>query len=147
MICPFCSHEKTSVLETRDTSPEATRRRRECQSCGRRFTTYERLELTNVIVEKKSGERESFSRDKLIESISIACQKRPVSKRRIEELVNNVEAEIRDAKDRVVESTVIGEMVMDRLRSLDRVAYIRFASVYKEFEDVSNFEKVLRTLD
>lgn len=146
MICPFCSHDKTRVLETRETAPDVTRRRRECQDCGERFTTYERVELTNVMVEKKSGEREAFDRRKLIESISIACQKRPVTKRRIEEIVNSIEAEIREDNYTTIQSRKIGELVMDRLRDEDRVAYVRFASVYKEFEDVENFENVLQTL-
>jgi transcriptional repressor NrdR len=146
MICPFCSHDKTRVLETRETAPDVTRRRRECQDCGERFTTYERVELTNVMVEKKSGEREAFDRRKLIESISIACQKRPVTKRRIEEVVNSIEAEIREDNYTTIPSRKIGELVMDRLRDEDRVAYVRFASVYKEFEDVENFENVLQTL-
>lgn len=140
MICPFCSNEKTRVLETRETAPDVTRRRRECRGCGERFTTYERVELTNVMVEKKSGDREAFDRSKLIESISIACQKRPVTQRRIEEIVSSVEAEIRDENLSVIPSRHIGELVMDRLRDEDRVAYIRFASVYKEFEDVEHFE-------
>ena len=146
MICPFCSHDKTRVLETRETAPDVTRRRRECQDCGERFTTYERVELTNVMVEKKSGEREAFDRRKLIESISIACQKRPVTKRRIEEIVNSIEAEIREDNYTTIPSRKIGELVMDHLRDEDRVAYVRFASVYKEFEDVENFENVLQTL-
>lgn len=146
MICPFCSHDKTRVLETRETAPDVTRRRRECQDCGERFTTYERVELTNVMVEKKSGEREAFDRRKLIESMSIACQKRPVTKRRIEEIVNGIEAEIREDNYTTIPSRKIGELVMDRLRDEDRVAYVRFASVYKEFEDVENFENVLQTL-
>lgn len=146
MICPFCSHDKTRVLETRETAPDVTRRRRECQDCGERFTTYERVELTNVMVEKKSGEREAFDRRKLIESISIACQKRPVTQRRIEEIVNSIEAEIREDNYTTIPSRKIGELVMDHLRDEDRVAYVRFASVYKEFEDVENFENVLQTL-
>lgn len=146
MICPFCSHETTRVLETRDTAPDVTRRRRECKGCGERFTTYERVELTNVMVEKKSGEREAFNRDKLINSISIACQKRPVTQRRIEEIVNSIENEIRSENLSVIPSRRIGELVMERLREEDRVAYVRFASVYKEFEDVENFENVLKTL-
>lgn len=146
MICPFCSHETTRVLETRETAPDVTRRRRECKNCEERFTTYERVELTNVMVEKKSGEREAFSREKLIESISIACQKRPVTDRRVEEIVNNIEAKVREENRKVIPSRHIGELVMDQLRNEDRVAYVRFASVYKEFEDVENFENVLDTL-
>ena len=146
VICPFCSHDKTRVLETRDTAPDVTRRRRECKGCGERFTTYERVELTNVMVEKKSGDREAFNRDKVIESISIACQKRPVTERRIEEVVNSIENEIRSENLSVISSQRIGELVMERLRDEDRVAYVRFASVYKEFEDVENFENVLQTL-
>lgn len=146
MICPFCSHEKTRVLETRETAPDVTRRRRECRDCSERFTTYERVELTNVMVEKKSGEREAFDRAKLIDSISIACQKRPVTQRRIEEIVNRVEAEIRQENRSTIPSQEIGRLVMSRLKDEDRVAYVRFASVYKEFEDVENFENVLNTL-
>lgn len=146
MICPFCSHEKTRVLETRETAPDVTRRRRECRDCSERFTTYERVELTNVMVEKKSGEREAFDRAKLIDSISIACQKRPVTQRRIEEIVNRVEAEIRQENRSTIPSHEIGRLVMSRLKDEDRVAYVRFASVYKEFEDVENFENVLNTL-
>lgn len=146
MICPFCSNDGTRVLETRDTAPDVTRRRRECKDCGERFTTYERVELTNVMVEKKSGDREAFNRGKLIDSISVACQKRPVTQRRIEEIVNSVEAELRSENRSVVPSRHIGDLVMERLRDEDRVAYVRFASVYREFEDVDGFEDVLQNL-
>ena len=146
MICPFCSHPHTRVLENRDTSKEVNRRRRECTRCEKRFTTYEKIELTNTIVVKKSGARESYDHDKLIESLQVACRKRPISERRIEEIANDIEAEMRSLGRQELQSREIGQLVMKRLKKEDRVAYVRYASVYKEFEDVDSFKEVLETL-
>lgn len=146
MICPFCSHPHTRVLETRDTSPEKTRRRRECSNCKKRFTTYEQIELTNTIVVKKSGVKESYDHNKLVKSLRVACRKRPISERRIEEIANDIEAELRSMNAKEIPSRDVGKLVMKRLKQEDRVAYVRYASVYKEFEDVSNFKQVLDSL-
>ena len=145
MKCPYCSSPSTKVLDKRDSEDlTVTRRRRRCSSCGGRFTTYERSELVSLLVVKKDGRREEFSRTKLRAGISTACAKRPVSASVIEQLVNEVEAELRKREGAEVDHALIGEMVMDRLRQLDHVAYIRFASVYRAFADLSSFEEEIR---
>ena len=147
MKCPFCRHPKTRVVDKRNLEElDTIRRRRECLSCGRRFSTYERIELTRVSVIKKDGRRESFARDKLLAGLLKACEKRPIPREEVEKLVSTIEAELYNFGNREVPAQVIGELVMDRLRALDKVAYIRFASVYREFTDLKSFEKELRTL-
>ncbi len=147
MRCPYCLHPETKVLDSRDSSDlDATRRRRECLKCKKRFTTYERVEMVDLIVIKKDGRRENFDRHKLLNGVMKACEKRPVSHERIEELVDDVERELRKREETEVSSMTIGEMVMSRLKRLDQVAYIRFASVYRSFTDVESFEKELRRL-
>ena len=147
MKCPFCRHPKTRVVDKRNLEElDTIRRRRECLSCGRRFSTYERIELTRVSVIKKDGRRESFARDKLLAGLLKACEKRPIPRGEVEKLVSAIEAELYNYGNREVPAQVIGELVMDRLRALDKVAYIRFASVYREFTDLKSFEKELRTL-
>ncbi len=139
MKCPFCLDGETHVVDSRE-SEDATRRRRECDKCSKRFTTYERLEMEQMIV-KKDGRREAFNREKLKNGIMRACQKRPVSVEDINKLVDEIEREIKTSGESEVQSTSIGEKVMEKLKALDKIAYIRFASVYHEFEDVKQFEK------
>jgi len=140
--CPYCNHEETKVVDSRQDG-NVVRRRRECEKCGKRFTTYERVEELPLFVKKKDGRREPFNRDKLRRSIIIACNKRPVSSEQIERLVDNIESKIRFDEDNEISTNKIGRMVMNRLKRLDPVAYIRFASVYYEFDDVDAFEKAL----
>jgi transcriptional repressor NrdR len=145
MKCPYCSSPSTRVLDKRDSEDlTVTRRRRRCAACGGRFTTYERAELVSLIVVKKDGRREEFSRAKLRGGITKACAKRPVSVAAIELLVNEVEAGLRKREGAEVDHAILGEMVMDKLRELDNVAYIRFASVYRAFGDLSSFEEEIR---
>jgi len=147
MKCPFCRHPKTRVVDKRNLSETSTiRRRRECLACGKRFSTYERIELGGFSVIKKDGRREAFDRGKLLAGLLKACEKRPVPRQEIERLVERVEAELWSYEGREVPAGAIGEMVMDWLRETDKVAYIRFASVYREFADLASFEKELKTL-
>ncbi|MBI2208514.1 transcriptional repressor NrdR [Candidatus Woesearchaeota archaeon] len=147
MKCPYCNHEETQVIDTRETENlEATRRRRECLKCSKRFTTYERTEEADIIVVKKEGSRERFNRQKLINGILKACEKRPISMDKIEALVDSVESDLRKRDTVEVDSKIIGKLVMKKLKSLDKVAYIRFASVYLEFEDLNRFEEELDKL-
>ena len=147
MRCPFCAHPKDKVVDSRESGAgDAIRRRRECLECGRRFTSYERIEEIPYLVIKKDGRREAFDRPKLTAGLHRACEKRPVPAKAIEEVVNEVERMIQDRPDREVEAQAIGELVMDKLRELDKVAYVRFASVYRQFEDVEEFMAELRGL-
>ncbi|MFA6049040.1 MAG: transcriptional regulator NrdR [Candidatus Micrarchaeia archaeon] len=147
MNCPYCGHLETKVLDSRDAEDaEKTRRRRECENCGKRFTTYERVELVELWVVKKDGRREKFDRVKLLHGFERACEKRPVSHEAIEKAVDDIERELRLKETTDVQSTLIGEKVMDRLRDLDKIAYIRFASVYHEFKDLESFERELDQL-
>ncbi len=146
MLCPYCNHAETKVLETRETSEAETRRRRECQKCEKRFTTYERIELKPLFVVKKDGKRELFDRQKLIGGLIRACEKRPVSLGRIEKLVDAVEYKIRSLDLQEVKSTKIGTLTMSRLKKLDKIAYIRFASVYRDFTDLQSFEEEIAKL-
>jgi transcriptional repressor NrdR len=140
MRCPLCHAEDTRVIETRANDDQGTiRRRRECQDCRRRFTTYERCEEPQLYVIKKDGRRELFDREKLLLGITRACEKRPVSRDAIEGVVYDIERALRDSLRDEVSSTLIGDKVMRRLRDLDEVAYVRFASVYKEFQDLISF--------
>ena len=140
MRCPFCGHDEDKVIDSRPSEEgSAIRRRRECLACGSRFTTYEKVENLPLLVVKKDGSREPFLRDKLISGIIKACEKRPVSTAQIEELVDSVEMGVQNSLKREVTSREIGEMVMERLKSLDEVAYVRFASVYRQFKDVNSF--------
>ena len=147
MKCPYCNYEETQVIDTRETENlETTRRRRECLKCNKRFTTYERIEEADIIVVKKDGRRERFERKKLLDGILKACEKRPISLDKIEKLVDEVESDLRKWDSVEVESKVIGELAMKKLKLLDKVAYIRFASVYREFEDLERFEEELDKL-
>ena len=147
MRCPFCSSRDTRVLDKRDADDVSmTRRRRECQSCNGRFTTYERPEMPALMVVKKDGRRQRFDRAKLWASIQTACTKRPISAETIERLVDGIETELRARDALEVPTSVLGDLVVERLRGIDQVAYIRFASVYRQFADVSSFQDELRKL-
>ena len=147
MKCPFCSHIKDKVVDSRETaSGDAIRRRRECIECGRRFTSYERIEEIPFLVIKKDGRREAFDRAKLTTGLHRACEKRPVSARELSRLVDEIEQMVQDTPDREVEAQVIGETVMQRLKDLDKVAFVRFASVYRQFEDAQEFMAELKAL-
>ncbi len=147
MKCPFCVAIDTRVLDSRD-SAEGTiiRRRRECETCRRRFTTYERVEELNPLVVKKDGRREAFDRDKLISGISKACEKRPVSTDQVDALVLGIERKLQELGDKEVTSNTIGQMVMEALTRLDEVAYVRFASVYRSFRDIAEFMSELKDI-
>ncbi|HBB66345.1 MAG: transcriptional regulator NrdR [Elusimicrobia bacterium GWA2_56_46] len=147
MKCHFCGAEDTKVTDSRD-SAEAfeIRRRRECEKCSKRFTTYERIETHPLVVMKKDGRRESFSKEKLMGGIIKACQKREVGVGEIEEVVREIESSLRNEDTSEISSLRIGELVAARLKKLDKVAYIRFASIYKDFEDVTDFEKEIRSI-
>ena len=147
MRCPYCGHLEDRVVDSREAQEgQATRRRRECLGCGRRYTTYERVEDVLPQVVKKDGRREEFNRPKLRNGIAKACTKRPVSAEAIERLLEEIEAELRRREGLEVPAEAVGELVMEKLRTLDKVAYIRFASVYRNFADVSSFEEEVRKL-
>jgi transcriptional repressor NrdR len=147
MRCPSCGSRETRVLDKRDSEELAvTRRRRECLACARRFTTYERPELANLMLVKKDGRRQEFDREKLRASLQKACTKLPISSETIARIVDQVESDLRGRDALEVPSSVVGDIVMEKLRALDKVAYIRFASVYRAFADVSSFEDELRKL-
>jgi len=147
MKCPFCGGDSTRVLDSRPTDESTSiRRRRECESCGARFTTYERYEKLPFLVVKKDGRREKFSREKLLNGLLRACEKRPISVDTVNRIVNQVENEVVKSGKYEVISSEIGEMIMAELKSLDRVAYVRFASVYKEFRDIDHFMDIIEEL-
>ncbi len=147
MKCPFCGIEESKVIDSRPTDEgERIRRRRECTSCGKRFTTYEIIENVPIIVVKKDKSRETFDRNKLFNGILRACEKRPVSIEAIDKMVDSIEAALQNSLDREVTSVHIGEMVMDKLKGVDEVAYVRFASVYRQFKDINTFMDELAKL-
>ncbi|WP_172252375.1 transcriptional regulator NrdR [Saccharibacillus deserti] len=147
MKCPYCDYSGTRVLDSRPANEnKSIRRRRECESCGRRFTTFEMVEETPLIVIKKDGSREEFSRDKILRGLIRACEKRPVSVEQLETIVSRVERSLRNTAVAEVESRGIGEQVMQELYPVDEVAYVRFASVYRQFKDINMFMKELKTL-
>ncbi len=147
MKCPFCSYEESKVIDSRPTDEgEKIRRRRECISCGKRFTTYEIIESVPIIVVKKDKSRQAFDRVKLFNGMLRACEKRPVSIEQIDKVVSEIEAELQNSLDREVTSVHIGELVMDKLKGLDEVAYVRFASVYRQFKDINTFMDELAKL-
>ncbi|MCH7712004.1 MAG: transcriptional repressor NrdR [Chloroflexi bacterium] len=145
MNCPFCGFSDSKVTDSRVVE-NGIRRRRECQECGDRFTTYERIQTTSLMVTKQDNRREEFDRDKLLSGIRKACTKRPVPSRTIEKLVADIEAELQSLGQSEVRSNRLGTMVMDRLKDIDRVAYIRFASVYRDFQDIESFEEAVKDL-
>jgi transcriptional repressor NrdR len=147
MRCPYCGHVEDKVVDSREAQDGlATRRRRECLGCARRFTTYERIEEVLPPVVKKDGRREPFDRRKIADGVRIACQKRPVSSEQIEALVSSVERSVMESGEREIRTTAVGEAVMERLKALDEVAYVRFASVYRAFRDVDEFMSELEGL-
>jgi transcriptional repressor NrdR len=147
MRCPYCDHNGTKVLDSRPANEnKSIRRRRECEKCQRRFTTFEMVEETPLIVIKKDGSREEFNREKMLRGLIRACEKRPVSVEQLERIVSEVEQDLRNTADAEVESRQIGELVMGQLYPVDEVAYVRFASVYRQFKDINMFMKELNTL-
>ena len=147
MKCPFCNHMEDKVVDSRESKEgDAIRRRRECLGCERRFTTYERIDEVPYMVIKKDGRREKFDRQKVLGGLLKACEKRPVSMGRLSELVNRVESKVSDSPDREISTTEIGEYLMEHLRNLDKIAYVRFASVYRDFQDEEAFFNELKTL-
>ena len=147
MICPFCNNVGTRVVDKRETGGGAvTRRRRECLECGKRFTTYERMEALDLYVIKKDGRREPYDRQKLRMGMLKACEKRPISQETINKITDRIENELKRLKSVEVKGAVIGEKVMRELKKLDKVAYIRFASVYREFADITDFQNELKGL-
>lgn len=145
MKCPYCEASQSKVTDSRD-SENGIRRRRECLSCGRRFTTHEQVRLPSLLVDKRDGRRQEFSREKLVSGIDMACTRRPVSRRDIDRLVDDVETEIQRLGSGIVKSRDLGLMVLERLRAMDEVAYMRYASVYYDFQDAQDFEDRVRTL-
>ncbi len=147
MRCPFCNTEDSKVIDSRPTDEGARiRRRRECLACAKRFTTYEIIESLPIIVIKKDKSRETFDRDKLLNGILRACEKRPVSINTLDNMIDEIETTIQNSLDREVTSDKIGELVMEKLKGIDEVAYIRFASVYRKFQDISTFMEELNKL-
>ncbi len=147
MKCPFCSFTESKVIDSRPTDEgERIRRRRECMSCGKRFTTYEVIESVPIIVVKKDKSRQQFSRDKLLGGMLKSCEKRPVPLEVIERAVDEIEAELQNSLDREVTSVHIGELTMEKLKDIDEVAYVRFASVYRQFKDINTFMDELAKL-
>jgi len=147
MKCPFCNHMEDKVVDSRETKEGDTiRRRRECLSCERRFTTYERIDEVPYMVIKKDGRREKFDRQKVLGGLLKACEKRPVSMVKLSELVNRVESRVSDSPDREISTIEVGEFLMDSLRELDKIAYVRFASVYRDFQDEQAFFDELKNL-
>ncbi len=146
MRCPYCQHENTKVTDSRDTGIYSIRRRRECLSCNRRFTTYEHIEMSPIYIIKKDGRREKFDKNKIKTGVTKALEKRPVSPEQIETLLDNIEEHIRREGKEEIHSSKIGEFVMEELEKVDQVAYIRFASVYRAFADITHFQKEVQKL-
>lgn len=147
MICPYCGGKNHRVVDSRSSAEgKAVRRRRECDKCGRRFTTYEYIEESRLMVIKKDGRREPFSRTKLLNGVRTACEKRPVSSEKLEKLINEVERLLQRKFEKEVRAKDIGEIIISKLHKLDEVAYVRFASVYRQFKDVNQFMKEIKHL-
>jgi len=145
--CPFCAHIEDKVVDSRESKEgDVIRRRRECLSCGRRFTSYERIDQIPHMVVKKDGRRERFDREKVLAGLLKACEKRPVSVKALEQVVDQVEAQVQESPDRELSTDRIGEVLMASLRDLDKVAFVRFASVYRDFKDVGEFHSELESL-
>jgi transcriptional repressor NrdR len=145
--CPFCAHIEDKVVDSRESKEgDVIRRRRECLGCGRRFTSYERIDQIPHLVVKKDGRRERFDREKVMAGLMRACEKRPVPVKALEQVVDKVEAMVQESPDREVPASAIGEVLMERLKDLDKVAFVRFASVYREFKDVDQFMATLKGL-
>lgn len=147
MKCPFCNHLQDKVVDSRESKEgDAIRRRRECLACERRYTTYERIDEVPYMAVKKDGRREKFDRQKVLAGLLKACEKRPVSMGKLSEMVNQVESKVSDSPDREISTTEIGEFLMESLRDLDKIAYVRFASVYRDFQDEEAFFNELKNL-
>lgn len=147
MKCPFCNQDNTRVIDSRSVPDNnSIRRRRQCDECGKRFTTYEKIETIPLVVIKKDQSREQYDRTKIQDGIMRACYKRPISVEQIEKIIDEIETEIFNKEDREIPSTEIGEIVMDKLKDLDAVTYVRFASVYREFKDVNTFMDELKKI-
>jgi transcriptional repressor NrdR len=147
MTCPFCGHKEDKVIDSRESKEgDVIRRRRQCLACERRFTTYERSDEIPFMVVKKDGRREKFDRQKILNGLLKACEKRPISMGRLTEVADEIEGKLADSLDREISTTEIGEILMDRLRALDKIAYVRFASVYRDFQDVEAFMHELKTV-
>lgn len=145
MNCPYCAHKESKVTDKRS-SPDGVRRRRECLKCKKRFTTYERIERTDLYVIKKDGRREKFDIKKLESGIEKALEKRPVPQDKINNMINEIDEQIRKAGKKEVKSSVIGELVMKKLKKVDDIAYVRFASVYRQFQDINDFKQEMKEL-
>lgn len=145
MYCPYCAHKQSKVTNKRE-SPEGIRRRRECLKCGERFTTYETISKEDVYIIKKDGRREKFDKEKLERGINRAFEKRPISKEKIDRMINEIEELIRKKGKKETKTSEIGEMVMKKMKKLDNVAYIRFASVYRDFKDINDFKQEIKKL-
>jgi len=145
MDCPYCSNNNTRVTDKRE-SPEGIRRRRECLKCKKRFTTYEKISQSDFYIIKKDGRREKFDREKLEKGFDKAFEKRPVPKEKIDKIINEIEEQLRKKGKKEVKSSVVGELVMKKIKKVDNVAYMRFASVYRDFQDASDFRKEIREL-
>ena len=139
MKCPYCGKENTRVIDSRPTDDSSIRRRRQCDECGKRFTTYEKVETLPLIVVKKDNNREPYDREKIVAGIVRSCHKRPISMKQINDMVDDIEGQIFNMEEKEIPTTTIGSIVMDKLQDLDEVAYVRFASVYREFKDVNTF--------
>mgnify|MGYP003753577003 CR=1 FL=1 len=147
MNCPFCNYQETKVIDSRPTEEgQAIRRRRECLKCSKRFTTYEKIEKIPLIVAKKDGNRQSYDRNKVLNGILKACEKRPVPLEVIENMVDEIEKELYNSMEKEITSQYIGELVMDKLKAVDEVSYVRFASVYRQFKDINTFMEELNKL-
>ena len=146
MLCPYCNYKESKVIDSRHTDGQSIRRRRECESCKKRFTTYEKIEFTPIMVIKKDNSRESFDRNKIKNGILKSAEKRPISIEQVEEIVLSIENDINRSYISEIESKKIGEMVMDKLKDMDEVSYVRFASVYRQFKDIDTFVKELKNI-
>ena len=146
MKCPYCGKENTRVIDSRPTDDSSIRRRRQCDECGKRFTTYEKVETLPLIVVKKDNNREPYDREKLVAGIVRSCHKRPISMKQINDMVDDIEGQIFNMEEKEIPTTTIGSIVMDKLKDLDEVAYVRFAAIYREFKDVNTFMSELKKL-
>jgi transcriptional repressor NrdR len=147
MRCPFCGHAESKVIDSRESKKGVSiRRRRECLACKRRFTTYEKIEEIPYMIIKKDGSRQLFDRQKLLRGMLKACEKRPIAVSKLEEIIEEIEAMLQERPEKEMKAAAIGQFVMDRLKALDKVAYVRFASVYREFRDVMEFKQELENL-
>ena len=147
MKCPFCGFDESKVVDSRSTDDNTTiRRRRECANCSKRYTTYEKIEDIPILVIKRDSTRENFNKEKIVNGLIIACQKRPISRRQIEDIAEDIEKSISNKMLTEVETKLIGEMIMERLKKIDEVSYVRFASVYRQFKDINTFMEEIKNL-